>query len=602
MRGTVTFLVFSSKTRVFRSQSESSILMELSEAPMNFNTANSTLRQLMANGLCYRVPMFQRDYAWGADEWADLWQDMVALVDEEDAEPAHYMGYLVLQSPNNREFDIIDGQQRMTTMSVLILAAVAHLMDLSMAEGADSKNRQRADQLRNSYIGYLDPVTLVPQSKLTLNKNNDRFYQHYLVPLEQPLRKQGLSVSENLLRQAFFWFKDRMKKQSGGSGIALARFIDVLVDKLFFTVITVTDELNAFKVFETLNVRGVRLSATDLLKNYLFSVVSRDKPHAQDIKDLEDRWDSIVDLLGSERFPEFLRTFWNSRNKLVRKAELFKVIRNGIRDKAAAFTLICQLDRSAQVYVALRKPEQGSDWTAEECRSLEQLRMFSVRQPLALLLAVFERFGEQDRHGFQKFLRAIAILSFRYNVICGRQSKEQEGIYNQVAQDISSSKIKTINEALSKLRPIYPDDREFEGAFAEKTLQTTSPRNKKVVRFVLFALEKHASGNAFEIEDSHHTIEHVLPENPGDDWCQFDEQQQEIFTYRLGNMTILKASENRELNNSAYDEKRLTYGKSDFNITRNLAERYDQWTVEKICANQRWMAKQATSIWRVDFP
>lgn len=314
---------------------------------MNFNTANSTLRQLLANGLLYRVPMFQRDYAWGPDEWDDLWQDMVALVEEEDAEPAHYMGYLVLQSTNNRAFDIIDGQQRITTLSIVILTAIAHLMDL---EGTDSKNRQRADQLRNSYIGYLDPVTLVPQSKLALNRNNDRFYQHYLVPLEQPLRRQGLNASENLLRQAFFWFKDRMKKQSGGDGVAVARFVDQLVDKLIFTKITVTDELNAFKVFETLNARGVRLSATDMLKNYLFSVVSRDKPHEQRIKDLERFWDSVVDTLGSERFPEFLRTFWNSRNKLVRKAELFKVIRNGIRDKAEAFTLIRQLDRSAQVY------------------------------------------------------------------------------------------------------------------------------------------------------------------------------------------------------------------------------------------------------------
>lgn len=141
---------------------------------MNFNTTNSTLRQLLGNGLRYRVPVFQRDYSWGPDEWDDLWQDMVAVV-EEDVEPAHYMGYLVLQSTNNRAFDVIDGQQRMTTMSVLILAAVDHLMDLSASAGPDrdnSENRQRADQLRSSYIGYLDPVTLIPQSKLTLNRNN----------------------------------------------------------------------------------------------------------------------------------------------------------------------------------------------------------------------------------------------------------------------------------------------------------------------------------------------------------------------------------------------------------------------------------------------
>lgn len=570
---------------------------------MNFNTTNSTLRQLLGNGLRYRVPMFQRDYSWGPDEWDDLWQDILAVVDEEDAEPAHYMGYLVLQSTNNREFDIIDGQQRMTTLSVLILTAIAHLMELSPSEGANRENRQRADQLRSSYIGYLDPVTLVSQAKLTLNRNNDRFYQNYLVPIEQPLRKQGLNASENLLRQAFFWFKDRMKKQAGGSGAEVARLVDVLVDKLFFTVITVTDELNAFKVFETLNSRGVRLSATDLLKNHLFSIVSRDKLHGQDIKALEDRWDGIVDRLGSERFPEFLRTFWNSRNKLVRKADLFKVIRNAIQDRPGAFTLIRQMDRSTQVYVALRRPEEGGDWTAEERRSLEQLKMFNVRQPLPLLLTVFEQFGERDRSGFQKFLRAITVLSFRYNVICGRQSKEQEGIYNQIAQDISSHKIEDVNDVLLRLRPVYPEDREFQGAFAEKTLRTTSHRNNKVVRFILFQLEQHFSGNTFEIESSRHGIEHVLPENPShDDWCQFDEQQQEALTYRLGNMTILKTSDNRDLGNSGYDKKRLIYEKSDFAITRNLADQYDRWTVEKISANQRWMAKQATSVWRVNFP
>ena len=569
---------------------------------MNFNTTNSTLRQLLGNGLRYRVPMFQRDYSWGPDEWDDLWQDMVAVV-EEGAEPAHYMGYLVLQSTNNRAFDVIDGQQRMTTMSVLILAAVDHLMDLSASAGPDSENRQRADQLRSSYIGYLDPVTLISQAKLTLNRNNDRFYQNYLVPLEQPLRKQGLNASENLLRQAFLWFKDRIKRQSDGNGVAVAQLVDALVDKLFFTVITVTDELNAFKVFETLNSRGVRLSTTDLLKNYLFSVVSCDRPHEEDIKALEDRWDSIVDLLGSERFPEFLRTFWNSRNRLVRKADLFKVIRSATQNRPVAFTLIREMDRNAQVYVALRRPEEGDNWTPEERKSLEQLKMFNVRQPLSLLLAVFERFGEEDRRGFQKFLRAITILSFRYNVICGRQSKDQERIYNQIAQEISSSAIENVNEALIKLRPIYPEDREFQAAFEEKALRTTSHRNKKVMRFILFQLEEHLSSNAFEIESSRYTIEHIFPENPSDDdWRQFTEQQQEGFTHRLGNMTILEANYNRDLGRSGYDKKRLAYEKSCFAITRNLADQYDQWTMEKIRANQRWMAKQATAIWRVNFP
>ena len=239
---------------------------------MNFNTTNMTFRQLMGNGLSYRVPQFQRDYSWDADEWDDLWLDIVGLFGGEP-EPAHYMGYLVLQSADSRSFDIIDGQQRMTTLSLLMLAAVSHLDDLATPDVPEDPQHRRSQQLRSNYIGYLDPVSLVPRSKLTLNRHNDRFYQSYLIPLGR-LPQRGLNASEHLLRRAFNSFKDRIRDHCGEDGQSVARFVDGAVDKLFFTVITVTDELNAFKVFETLNARGVRLSATDLLKNCLFSVVS----------------------------------------------------------------------------------------------------------------------------------------------------------------------------------------------------------------------------------------------------------------------------------------------------------------------------------------
>ena len=185
-----------------------------------------------------------------------------------------------------------------------------------------------------------------------------RDYQTYLVPLEK-LPQRGLNPSEHLLRKAFGWFKDRLKKRVGtlqDSGMKLAAFLDSLVDKLFFTVITVTDELNAFKVFETLNARGVRLSTTDLLKNYLFSVLSTEDTHEAELRSLEDRWEHITGLLGRESFPDFLRVFWNSRNKAVRKSDLFKTIRKKIADSGAAFQLLRDLDQMAEVYASLRDP------------------------------------------------------------------------------------------------------------------------------------------------------------------------------------------------------------------------------------------------------
>ncbi len=565
---------------------------------MNFNTTNNTFRQLMGNGLSYCVPTFQRDYSWGGDEWDDLWQDIVGLFGE-DPEPAHYMGYLVLQSSDNRVFDIIDGQQRMTTLSLLMLAAVSHLTDLAVPDDLDDPQYRRAQQLRHNYIGYLDPVSLVARSKLTLNRHDNGFYQNYLVPLER-LPQRGLNASEHLLRRAFTFFKERVKERSQDDGEAVARFVDVAVDKLFFTVITVTDELNAFKVFETLNARGVRLSATDLLKNYLFSVISRGGMHESELKTLENRWEDIVGLLGSESFPEFLRVFWNSRNRLVRRGYLFKTIRGAISNRGKAFALIRDMDRHARVYTALRSPED-SLWSVQERDNLAQLQMFSVRQPLAVLMAVYDRFSEDDRAGFGRFLRAIAVVSFRYNVICGRQSNEQEVVYNQIACGISEGRIDSIVAAIAALRPVYPGDGEFRTAFSNKTLRTSSSRNKKIARFILFRLEEHLSGKRFDFESAKYSIEHVLPENPDDGWEAFDDRQQEASTYRLGNMTLLEAALNRRIGNARFPEKCPVYGASEFSITRKLSQEYDMWTMDKVRSRQEWMARQAAGIWQISF-
>ncbi len=566
-------------------------------ANLNFNTTNTTFRQLMGNGLAYRVPPFQRDYSWTVDEWDDLWQDIVGML-ETDGEPAHYMGYLVLQSSDNKQFDIIDGQQRMTTLSIMMLAAISHLSDLADSE-QDDPNVKRAEQLRNSYIGFLDPVTLIPKSKLTLNRHNDSFYQNYLVPLER-FPQRGLNASEHLLRKAFTWFREKIQEHTGQNGKGVAQFVDQTVDRLFFTVITVTDELNAFKVFDTLNARGIRLSSTDLLKNYLFSVISKASPHESELKTLEERWETIVGLLGSESFPEFLRVFWNSRNKLVRKSELFKTIRRAIASKETAFELIRDLDRCARVYAALRNPGDET-WETEERSSLAQLQMFNVRQPLALLLAAHEHFAEEDRKGFNKILRAVRIVSFRYNVICGRQTNEQERVYNEIARNLSNAQVTSVGEVVKALSPVYPEDQAFSAAFAEKELRTTNSRNKKVVRYILFELERHLSEQEFDAESAQYGLEHVLPENPADGWEGFSESEHDRFVYRLGNMTLLKAATNRELGNSPFPQKREAYKDSEFAITQKLAEEYDSWTPDKIQSRQRWMANQAKSIWSISF-
>ena len=560
-----------------------------------------TFRQLLGNGLSYHVPPFQRDYSWTEDEWDDLWQDILGLFSVE-SETAHYMGYLVLQSSDNKRFEIIDGQQRLTTLSVMILSALKYLNKLSATNIDKENNMKRSEQLRSSYIGYLNPVTLVSQSKLELNRHNNKFYQNYLVSLEN-IPQRGLNVSEHLLRKTFLWFSDQIEKKfivHQDVGKELAAFLDSLVDKLFFTVITVSDELNAFIVFETLNARGVRLSAADLLKNYIFSLLNSESEHELELKNLEDRWERIVGQLVNESFQEFLRIFWNSRNKFTRKNELFKTVKKFVPDRSKAFELLRNLDQAASVYAAMRA-STDSYWNRDEQEAIDNLRMFNVQQPLSMLLACHDRFYENDRQGFTRICKAVAVLSFRYNVICNLHAGDQERLYNDIAIHVSKGKHLKCTDVIKALSKIYPNDQQFKDSFLNKEMKTTNARNKKIVRYILFEIEKQSSGNDFDVESSRYSLEHILPEHPSESWNYIEETIQEHYIYRLGNMSILEANLNREAGNDNYISKKDVYKKSVINITKDIAEQYDEWDERRITERQQKFAKIATSIWRVAF-
>ena len=561
----------------------------------NFNTSNQTFRKLMGNGLAYRVPRFQRDYSWTEQEWDDLWQDMVAMM-EPGGEQGHYLGYLVLQSADERNYDIIDGQQRMTTLSLLVLAVLSNLRQLVDGGVEAADNRRRAEELRKTYLGFLDPVTLIATSKLTLNRHNDQYYQTYLVPLEQP-PKRNLKASEHLLRKSFEWFEEKVKERFGQSrsGQELARFVDTVADRLFFTVISVADELNAFKVFETLNARGVRLSSTDLLKNYLFSVVHGAGGHELELRALEERWEAIVGKLGSESVPDFLRVFWNSQNPLTRHSDLFKAIRGSVHDKAGVFGLLRDLDRDADIYAALGDADDAV-WTADQRKHVAELAMYNVRQPYSLLLAARRALADA---AFTCVLRACSIAAFRYNVIGNLATNEQERVYNGVAQRIARKELTATVDIVRALRPVYPSDEQFRSAFAEKQVRTTTARNRQVVRYLLFEIERQVSNHAFDYASDKYTIEHVLPEHPGDNWTGFSDEQIDRWVFRVGNMTPLAAGPNRDVGNVPYAEKRAVYARSEFAITQRLASENEDWTAERIAARQRWLATQATGIWRV---
>lgn len=563
----------------------------------NFNTENRTYRQLIGNGLTYRIPRFQRDYSWGEEEWEDLWADISGTM-LQGGEPAHYMGYLVLQTADNREFEVIDGQQRLTTLSLIALATMRLLQKYSVDGLNADDNKRRLEQLRVSYIGYLDPVTLTTRNKLSLNRNNDPYYRDYLVPLKEQLPQRGFPASTHAMRKGFEWFERKLRdyvKTESDPGMALAQFVETMSDKLFFTVITVADELNAFKVFETLNARGVRLSATDLLKNYLFSVLARHHDFAHEMDELERRWETMVGRLGSESFPDFLRTHWNSRHEFARQAALFKTIRGSIQDREAVFSLLREMDEDIDTYLALTQPD-GSEWAEGDRDSARELRMFSVRQPFPMLMAAQRRLSRND---FQGLLRATVVIAFRYNVIGAQHTGEQERVYNGIALDLHRGEVGELAGVLTALRPIYRSDDAFRADFAQKCIVTTQSRNAKIVRYILAKLERQDGGIDFDPESARYTIEHILPQSPESGWEAFQDGDLESFTYRLANMVMLEAGPNRDIGNRPYSDKRSRLQASAVHLTRKLAEENSEWTPERLSSRQQKLARVATAVWRV---
>lgn len=199
----------------------------------NFNTENNSFSKLISDRVVFKIPKFQRDYSWGNDEWSELWEDIDTSLKEDEA---HYMGYLVLQSVGKNTFNVIDGQQRITTLSLIILAAMKMLKRLIEDNIDSDDNKNRLDSIRTRFIGYQDSVTLINKNKLALNRHNDRYYKDYIVPLVDDLPKRGFNESEHRLRKSFTFFYDKLDfhiKSKPNKGAEIARFVESIVDNLF---------------------------------------------------------------------------------------------------------------------------------------------------------------------------------------------------------------------------------------------------------------------------------------------------------------------------------------------------------------------------------
>ncbi len=566
---------------------------------MAFSRSNvptyASFSDLVGNGRRFRVPRFQRDYKWTAENWEELWGDILEL--EKKPAEEHFLGPIVTRQAGADAAEIVDGQQRIATLSLLTLAAVSLLEEYS---STDSKNHERAEDIRRAFVSSKDPLSLHYSSKLTLNRADDDFYQHTLVQLRQPHAPSRLSESNSQLWKAFEFFKSRLREKfsTPDAGGHLAVFVQSIVgSRLFVLRIPVEDDLAAYTVFETFNARGVELTASDLLKNYLMSLVAR--TGEADLDQVLSQWERIVKAVTPRRLPEFLRHYLNSiRKPYVRQERLFRTIRETTTNPEEVFVLLDALEASSIWYQALND-ETDSLWATSQTAqdAVGQLRLFGVKQYRPLILAAARKLtdGKAANNQIGEVLRYCSLVSFRYNLIADKNTNDLEKVYNEVAADVHEGRLKQPAQVKEALRAVAVSDEEFREAFGRKTIPA-SGKGKRLVRYILVKLDRQLGHQVVSDNSPGITIEHILPENLTSVWeASFTPEQHERYVNRLGNYTLLTPSQNRDVAQKNITEKSAVYRTSEFRITQRLD--LADWGPKEIEIRQREMAGWASSVW-----
>ncbi len=553
-----------------------------------------SLNTIIGNGKSYQVPIYQRDYLWERDDWEDLWND----IEEIPNDKTHYLGYLVLQRSldGDESYWIIDGQQRLTTLSILALAVTA-LFDEWSSKGVDSSdNKIRFEKVTERYLGNFSTSKLSISPKLKLNRNNDDFYKSWLLKLRKPTSLAKLKPTQRLMQKAFDYFFDQLKRKfnENKSGAELAEYLEKIVGNgIVFTQIVVENDLDAFKVFETLNARGVKLSTADLLKNYLFKLTSQ--LGELDLQEAERRWQNINDVIRANDLTTYIRHYWNSKYRLERQPTLFKAIKREINTPESAFDFLNNLESVSQYYTAFNNPNDEL-WSKEESVHLKVLEMLGVTTCFSLMISAINNLERKD---IWVLFRELAIVTLRYN-ISGLNPNEAERVFSKVANDIENKFITTAKDAALALKSIYVPDRTFVNAFSTAVINTK--RKKELVKYLLVKIENQIAEKDYQPEDAIATIEHILPENPGSVWeDSFAVDMQDDYIYRFGNYGLLEASINHKLDsNKSFLEKLSEYKKSAYKLSNDYCN-YDKFDPGIIAIRQERMAKIAKSIWKSAF-
>lgn len=561
----------------------------------NFQSIMSESRKL-------KIPTYQRDYSWNEEQWEELWNDILRGKKNKNK---HYMGSLVFINRKENMLEVVDGQQRLTTIAIIIHSVIRLINGLVDKDINKEENMERINIIR-TYVGKKSSKDLTWENKLELNEENNTFYNTYIMNFEQStVFPTKISISNKLLLSCQEYFFDKITEYANIKKIEnitanklfkVVDLVDYIVENLLFVKIVATNELSAYTIFETLNDRGIDLSITDLLKNYLLSLFAR----KQDQTFAKNRWDSIVQKVELKNFPMFLRYYWMIENKALKKEELFKAIRSSIKDRKTALAFLKELDEYADIFSALQ--DETSEYWKDKTNLkpiIKSLHILKVKQCYPLLMVCLSKINK--RFHFNIF-KACENTLFRYLTICGKNPNALENVYNRICNKIMKDEITDYNAVKNELKEIYVRDDEFYNDFIIKSINTRG--NQRIAKYILIKINTYLSIEKvdLDINSNNLTLEHVLPENPNEDWNKkFDNEIIDEYIYRIGNFALLSQKRNQSIANEKFSDKLKIYEKSDIVLTKNLYNYYKdkEWNKENVDTRQQYMGKIAKEIWKL---
>jgi hypothetical protein len=535
------------------------------------------------------IPDYQRSYSWGIDEVQELWEDIAKAMRLGAKE--YFLGSIVTTTTSSRRQQVIDGQQRLATITLLYAA---------MRDIFGSRSDERAAEVERDFLGKKNMKTRELEPKLTLNADDNDVFQHLVRGDVAAATAASDSDSHSRLVAARSFLHEKLMGLIADKGAddwqqALVDWHDYVLFNAKVIEVHVSNENRAFIIFETLNDRGLNLSTADLLKGHLFGTAG------DRIEEAKTAWAQATTPFAGQKdsttIDTFLRHYWASTRGVARVKALFSEIRGAVTEAQTAIDLAKDLARSAPLWQNMfdRDAQYWATFPDSAKSGLETLKQLNVEQCRPLLLAAMRRLPQAD---VASLVSLLVSWSVRWFVVGGGSAGVTERLYAESARDVSNGTIKSAEEIAARFLERVPNDRDFQTVFSTHTV-----RRGWLARYYLVALERTAQGEdepelVPNLDRDQVNLEHVLARNAvRADWPAFSDDEFSDMKLMLGNQVLLPKTQNANLGNGSFSTKKATLAASSFELTREVGEA-DDWTPEAIKRHQLRLAELAVATWR----